>query len=247
MDDDGTALDIAQDLTSWDPQERQQTGGIPDYLKETYSWAYLKPGSIWCFERAWVVNLILWGNMKRLTRAVIEEIDPEEGPVLQIACVYGDFSNTLANHLMPAETRLDIVDIAPIQLENAREKLSACSNIRLHWQDSRKMCFTNGSYAATVLFFLLHEQPAEVRQKTIAEAIRVTRPGGKVIIVDYHRPSRLNPLYYVMKPVLYWLEPFALDLWRHDLDTWLTENKKCSRSSSRDYCGGLYQRRIIEC
>jgi ubiquinone/menaquinone biosynthesis C-methylase UbiE len=247
MDDNGTALDIAQDLTSWDSQELQPTDGIPDYLKETYSWAYLNPGSIWCFERAWVVNLILWGNMKRLTQAVIEEIDPEAGPVLQVACVYGNFSKSLARHLLPAANQLDIVDVAPIQLENARNKLADCSNITLQQQDSSKMRIASSLYATTVLFFLLHEQPADVRQKTIAEAIRVTRPGGRVIIVDYHRPSRFNPLYYVMKPILYWLEPFALDLWRNDLDRWLAKQSTFAQAGRRDYFGGLYQRRIIEC
>ncbi|HET6565689.1 MAG TPA: rhodoquinone biosynthesis methyltransferase RquA, partial [Xanthomonadales bacterium] len=220
---------------------------IPDYLRETYSWAYLKPGSIWCFERAWVVNLILWGNMNRLTRAVIEEIDPGSGPVLQVACVYGNFSRSLADHLLPAATSLDIVDIAPIQLQNAQRKLADCSNVFLHQQDSSRLRFTNAAYATTVLFFLLHEQPAEVRRKTIAEAIRVTRPGGKVIIVDYHRPSRFNPLYYVMKPVLHWLEPFALDLWRSGLERWLDDPHEFAEAGCRNYFGGLYQRRIINC
>ena len=32
---------------------------IPDYLHDTYWWAYLHPKSIWIFEREWVVNLIL--------------------------------------------------------------------------------------------------------------------------------------------------------------------------------------------
>lgn len=249
MDDKVTTLEHSQELDCRDRLELRRTDctSIPDYLRETYSWAYLNPRSIWCFERDWVVNLILWGNMNRLTQAVVEKINPRSGPVLQIACVYGKFSRKLADHLLPASTHLDIVDIAPIQLRNASAKLAGCSNINLQQQDSSKLRFANSTYASTVLFFLLHEQPAEVRQKTIAEAIRVTRPGGKVIIVDYHRPSRFNPLYYVMKPVLHWLEPFALDLWRHDLDTWLAENKKFSQLGYRDYCGGLYQRRIIEC
>jgi ubiquinone/menaquinone biosynthesis C-methylase UbiE len=249
MDDKVRSLECTQELGCWnqaDP-EGSDSNFIPDYLRETYSWAYLKPGSIWCFERDWVVNLILWGNMNRLTRAVINEIDPKSGPVLQIACVYGNFSGKLAAHLQAASSDLDIVDIAPIQLQNAGEKLAAFSNVSLHRQDSSKLRFANASYAYTVLFFLLHEQPAEVRQETIAEAIRVTRPGGKVIIVDYHRPSRFNPLHYVMWPVLHWLEPFALDLWRHDLDHWLAENRKCSPAGHRNFCGGLYQKRIIEC
>ena len=46
---------------------------IPDYLQDTYWWAYLHPNSFWFFEREWVVNLILWGNMRRLTEAVLAD------------------------------------------------------------------------------------------------------------------------------------------------------------------------------
>ena len=73
---------------------------IPDYLQDTYWWAYLHPKSFWFFEREWVVNLILWGNMRKLTRAVLDELNFEnKRNVLQVACVYGDFSNRLAAHL----------------------------------------------------------------------------------------------------------------------------------------------------
>ena len=68
-----------------------------------------------------------------------------------------------------------------------------------------------------MVFFLLHEQPEDVRRKTIQEAIRVTRPGGKIIFVDYHRPRAWHPLRLVMKPILHWLDPFAMDLWKSPL------------------------------
>ena len=72
-----------------------------------------------------------------------------------------------------------------------------------------------------MVFFLLHEQPEHARRKTIAEAIRVTRPGGRVIFVDYHGPRRSNPMRYVMKPILATLEPFAMDLWREELPAFM--------------------------
>ena len=73
---------------------------IPEYLQDTYWWAYLHPKSFYFFEREWVVNLILWGNMKKLTDAVLAEVNPQPNSrMLQVACVYGDFSNKVASHL----------------------------------------------------------------------------------------------------------------------------------------------------
>jgi ubiquinone/menaquinone biosynthesis C-methylase UbiE len=219
---------------------------IPEYLQDTYWWAYLHPKSFYFFEREWVVNLILWGNMKRLTDAVLNEMNP--GPnsrVLQVACVYGDFSNKLAGHLDKSQSRLDLVDVAPIQLTNASKKLSGQNNVALHHLDSSNLSFPNASYDETVVFFLLHEQPEEVRRKTIEEAIRVTRPGGKIIFVDYHGPKRSNPMRYVMKPILSWLEPFAMDLWREELPAFMPDSIKPEQLSSEFYFGGLYQKIVL--
>ena len=220
---------------------------IPEYLQDTYWWAYLHPKSFYFFEREWVVNLILWGNMKKLTNAVLQDLDPRpDSRVLQVACVYGNFSNRLASHLKQSQCTLDLVDVAPIQIKNAREKLSGQNNVSFHHLDSSCLSFPNGSHDETVVFFLLHEQPEDVRRKTIEEAIRVTRPGGKIIFVDYHGPKRSNPMRYVMKPILSWLEPFAMDLWREELSAFMPESIKPEQLSSEFYFGGLYQKIVLQ-
>ena len=135
--------------------------------------------------------------------------------------------------------------MAPIQLKNARKKLSGQGNVSYHHQDSSALKFTTDQFDQTVVFFLLHEQPEEVRRKTIEEAIRVTRPGGKVIFVDYHRPHRKNPFRYVMKPILTWLEPFAMDLWRQPLPAFMPPTIRPDQMTSETYFAGLYQKVVL--
>ena len=74
---------------------------IPLYLRRTYSWAYLWPNSIRLLDRQSVVSAILWGNYRRLRDSALREFLPGQ-EVLQPACVYGDFSPRLADHLGPA-------------------------------------------------------------------------------------------------------------------------------------------------
>lgn len=219
---------------------------IPEYLQDTYWWAYLHPKSFYFFERKWVVNLILWGNMKRLTEVVLGEITTKPNcKVLQVACVYGDFSKRVADHLGETGSRLEIVDVAPIQLKNVEQKLDGKQNIGVYHMDSTSMHFPAASFDQTLVFFLLHEQPEEARRKTVEEAIRVTRPGGKVIFVDYHGPKRNNPMRYVMKPILSWLEPFAMDLWREELPAFMPESIRPEQIDSEFYFGGLYQKIVL--
>jgi ubiquinone/menaquinone biosynthesis C-methylase UbiE len=219
---------------------------IPEYLQDTYWWAYLHPKSFYFFEREWVVNLILWGNMRKLTESVLKELDVQaHSRVLQVACVYGQFSNLVASHLDSSGSRLELVDVAPIQLENAKKKLATHQNIGFHHQDSAALTFPAASFDQSVVFFLLHEQPEEVRRKTVEEAIRVTRPGGKVIFVDYHGPRKSNPMRYVMKPILSWLEPFAMDLWRDELPEYMPEGIEPEQIESEFFFGGLYQKIVL--
>lgn len=219
---------------------------VPAYLEETYWWAYVRPGAVGLFERQWLVNLILWGHCATLREAAFDELDASNtGKILQVACVYGDFSCRLAGRIAPGGW-LDIVDVLPIQLSNLRRKLSHAAYVTPYLRDSANLGFADASYDRAILFFLLHEQPAAVRRRTLSEALRVVRPGGKLVIVDYHLPRRLHPLRYLLRHALGWLEPFALDLWNHELTAWLPEHVRPGQIAQHIYFGGLYQKVVIQ-
>lgn len=226
--------ELAQDLSLPGVPE------VPRYLQEVYWWAYVHPNAIRVFERQWLVNAILWGNFSRLRDAALQALAPVQGRLLQIACVYGDLTTQLADGMSKAAS-LDVVDIVPAQISNLQRKLAGRSGVALYQRDSTSLGFADNSYAGTLLFFLLHEQPRAVRRQTLAEALRVTAPGGRIVIADYHCPSRWHPLYYLFRPVLALLEPYALDLWRNDISSWLPEGVKVRVESRRRFFGGLYQ------
>lgn len=219
---------------------------IPDYLRDTYWWAYLHPRGVRLFERRWLVNLILFGNYKRLCDEVIELVGVGKnstGSTLQIACVYGDLTQRLADCHQPGQ--LEVVDVAPIQLANLRRKLKSDKTVLLHHQNSTQLVLPDNHYDRTLLFFLLHEQPWEERLKTLQEAVRVTRPGGQLIIVDYHQPRRWSPLRYLLSPLLRRLEPFAKDLWQHDIVEWLPAELSVQNIEKHTFFADLYQKLII--
>ena len=218
---------------------------IPKYLETTYWWAYLHPNAVRLFERQWLVNLILWGNFAKLRDAALQEMGAVvEGNVLQVACVYGDFTEHLVRRLSPS-AHLDVIDVAPIQIQNLQAKLKNQRQVAMWRQDSTALHFADASQDAVVVFFLLHEQPADVRSKTMAEAFRVLKPGGKLIFVDYHRPVARSPFRYIMVPILSTLEPFAMDLWRSEIASWLPAGVVPARIEKQTYFGGLYQKVVM--
>ena len=218
---------------------------VPEYLQKTYWWAYVHPNAVRVFERQWLVNLILWGNFARLRDAALDELGTViNGKILQVACVYGNFSEHVVKRLGP-QGHLDVIDVAPVQIQNLHAKLKDARQVTVQRQDSTDLQFAVASRDAVVVFFLLHEQPADVRQRTIAEALRVTKPGGKVIFVDYHRPVAVNPFRYIMVPILTTLEPFAMDIWRNEITDWLPAGLAVAKVEKQTYFGGLYQKVVI--
>ena len=73
--------------------------------------------------------------------------------------------------------------------------------------------------------FCCTSNPRRCAARTLAKALRVVKPGGRLVIVDYLRT----------------LEPFALDLWRHEIGEWFPESSPvCSLQKTTSF-GGLYQ------
>ncbi len=213
---------------------------VPPYLMRHYWWAYVHPRGVKIFDRGWLINLILLGNYKRLVRAALAEFEDKPlGHILQLACVYGNLTPKLAKRVSDGGGSLDVTDVLPIQLRNLKWKLPARTPARLLRMDSTALDLPAAGYDTVLLFFLLHEQPEEVRQKTVAEALRVVKPGGRLIFVDYGKPFWWNPLRYLLAPFLAVLEPFALSLMATPLASRLPQSMAVRQTS---YFGGLYQK-----
>jgi ubiquinone/menaquinone biosynthesis C-methylase UbiE len=218
---------------------------IPRYLEQVYWWAYVHPNAVQLFEREWLVNLILFGNYGRLRDAALDDFgEAVTGRTLQVACAYGNLTPRLLQRLAP-DASLDVVDILPIQLLNLGKKLPADQRVALLQGDSSSLACPDASYDQVLLFFLLHEQPEAVRRATLAEAMRVVRPGGKIVIVDYHLPVPWHPLRLLMTGVFRKLEPYAMDLWQNEIEAFMPQLAKPASITKKTYYGGLYQKLVL--
>lgn len=218
---------------------------VPAYLKKTYWWAYVHPNAVRVFERDWLVNLILFGNYSTLRDAALAELGPQiAGRTLQVACAYGDLTPRLCERIAD-DGQLHVIDVLPIQLDNLKRKLPVDTRVSLYQRDSAALGFEDASCDNVLLFFLLHEQPENVRRRTLAEACRVVKPGGKVVIVDYHGPQNWNPVRHPLRALLRRLEPYADDLWRNEITTFLPQDANFSGISKETYFGGLYQKVVL--
>jgi SAM-dependent methyltransferase len=214
---------------------------LPDYLVDTYSWAYLRPRSLRLLDRYLVVNGILWGNYRSLVRAACAEFVAGDC-ILQAASVYGDLSSRLADRI-GEQGFLDVIDIAPVQVAHLRRKLAGRENVRVRVADAAIP--GRSGYDGACCFFLLHEVPDAQKRQIVNALLAAVRPGGKILFVDYHRPVRWHPLRPVMAAIFRWLEPFAAGLVSRSIEEF-AERRQDFRWRKQTRFGGLYQLVVAE-
>lgn len=198
--------------------------GIPWYLARHYWWAYLWPASVWFFDFQPIINAILFGQYKTLMRATLKRIDAApKGRALQLSCVYGMLTPELARRVKPAA--LHIADAALVQLNLAKSKVANPAPMLATRMNAESLGYADASFALVVLFFLFHEMPADARRRVYAETLRVTQPGGVVLITEYaalpaeHWLYRFPPTRWALTT----FEPFLDGFWREDMDSLLDE------------------------
>ena len=214
---------------------------LPDYLVDTYSWAYLRPRSLQLLDRHLVVNSILWGNYNRLVKDACNEFAPGDC-VLQAASVYGNLSSRLADRL-GGQGFLDVIDVAPLQVAHCRRKLAGRENVEVRLADAASP--GKDGYDGVACFFLLHEVPDAKKHQVVNALLEAIRPGGKVVFVDYHRPAPWHPLRPVMAAVFRWLEPFAVGLVSRPIMDFAARPQDYLWHKETRF-GGLYQKMVAK-
>lgn len=219
-----------------------ETDSLPDYLRSTYTWAYLDPRHVPLLDRDLVVSTILWGNAHRLMNAAFEEFKPGM-EVLQPACVYGPFSRQLAE-TVGAEGYLEVRDIAPVQIAHTRPKIAGLPQAKLVRADAAQP--VGRSFDGICCFFLLHEVPDDWKVKIVANLLEAVRPGGKAVFVDYHKPAAWHPLKPIMMGVFKYLEPYARGLWDREIEEIAGPLADQFTWRKITLFGGLYQKVVAE-
>jgi ubiquinone/menaquinone biosynthesis C-methylase UbiE len=197
---------------------RRYLDGIPEYLARHYWWAYLSPRGVWFFDHHFIINLILFGQYRAILDEVMRRYAAAPSPrTLQLTCAYGALTPSLAAAANTGE--LHLMDAAEIQLRAARRKLPASARpVHCARINAEALAYAADSFDTVVIFFLLHELPPEARSRALQEALRVLRPGGRLLVAEYAANEGKHLLQRApQRWLLERLEPFLADFWRSDL------------------------------
>ena len=213
----------------------------PNYLKEIYYWAYLNPKNVPLLDNMFVYNLILFGNGYKLMNEYLLEI--KEGiNMLQIAHVYGNITQKIAEKI-GSNGKLDLIDVADIQIARAKEKLKKYDNVEIWKQDASTMIFRK--YDVIGVYFLLHEVPDSVKKRIVNNVLNsIEESKGKAVFIDYHEPNFFNPVKPILSLVNTFLEPFANSMWHQEIYDFAKNTKKFNWEKKTIF-GGVYQKVVV--
>lgn len=147
---------------------------------------------------------------RRSLRHVIDRERPQR--ILDVACGTGDYSIAIARRMLPGGS-LTAMDISEGMTDVMRRKVRGMKlpvPVEIVLGDCETSGFEGGSFDVVTVAFGIRN--FERREAALREMLRVTRPGGRIVILELSTPERRLPaalydLYasHVMPAVGGWL------------------------------------------
>ena len=111
------------------------------------------------------------------------------GSALDVCCGTGDLAFALAARV-GAEGRVTGSDFSERMLDLAREKATARpgAQVRFEWGDALELPYDDATFDAVTVGFGVRNL-ADL-ERGVGEMVRVTRPGGRVVILEITQPRR---------------------------------------------------------
>ena len=240
-------------LTKLDNKKKFSPYELPEYLVKHYWWAYLSPVGVKFFDHGFMVNRILWGSYHAIAQDAVNIISSQSTQkVAGISSAYGEFYPILAKQRQVEN--LYLFDIAPIQIKQMQRKIPAHvidKKCQFFISDAEQIALVNQSVNTSVLFFLLHELPKPVRGNVLAQAIRITKAGGRLVIADYAKfnGEHLFHRNKVFRSVFEKMEPFLANFWCCNLMAEIighakSQGRRVKLTHEQYYFNGFY--RLLE-
>lgn len=218
-------------------KDEQYYENVPDYLVDTYDWAYVNPKCVRCLDHDAVVWILLFLNAGRLMNRYLDRIQPGM-KVWQVAHVYGSLVSDVAKKVGD-QGEFHLTDCTPAQLERAHLKLDQYSNSKIIQSDAAD--YDETGFDVVCSFMLLHEVPSEKKRAVVDRMLNNVKEDGQVIFVDYHNPKKYwQPFRTILQLVNHYLEPYSKELWENEIETFATRRDEFDWHKETIF-GGVYQ------
>lgn len=145
----------------------------------------------WAARYDFLAWLFTRGRERAFRERLIELARLELGQlVLDVGCGTGTLAIAATRHVQPAGA-VHGIDASPQMIARATRK-AAKAGVPAVFRiaAAEQLPFPDASYDIVLSTLMLHHLPRKTRQQCVNEVRRVLKPGGRVLVVDFGRPSR---------------------------------------------------------
>ena len=195
---------------------REWRGGQPQSISHIYP-VYSENWLIKLIDFQPLISAILLFQYDKIVDSVVSEIRKSplvNKKVLITSCAFGNaIPRIVSTSIEKGAQRVYVTDILENELRHAAGKLTKFSSkVSFIKEDATSMKQSTCSMDINIMFFLLHELTHEVKNLAINEAGRVVKPGGRLVIAEFHRPNSIilrafSGAYFTV------FEPYAQSIW----------------------------------
>ena len=144
----------------------------------------------WAAHYDLVVQLLTLGRAKALRQLTIDQAQLRPGEaVLDVGCGTGDLT-LLAKQRVGAAGRVCGIDAGPEMIGVARGKAARRrTEIDFRVEPIEAMTFPAQTFDVVLSSLMMHHLPDDLKPRALAEIRRVLKPGGRLLIADFKRPT----------------------------------------------------------
>lgn len=137
--------------------------------------------------------LIMLGRLPAILSRTITILNPAPHErILDIGCGTGQLTALIAGRLDQGQDGYCMgIDAAARMIDIALSR-RATATCRFRIAAAEELPFKNETFDAAVSSFFFHHVNFELKQRSLAEINRVLRPGGRLVILDMHRPDSFS-------------------------------------------------------
>ncbi len=92
------------------------------------------------------------------------------------------------------------IDLSEAMLKVAKTK-NKYGNVTFQVADATQLRFKDSHFDVSCVSFALHDMPLTIREKVLREMVRVTKPNGMIVIVDYALPESKMGRFFIYRLV----------------------------------------------
>ncbi|MFH0783551.1 MAG: class I SAM-dependent methyltransferase [Pseudomonadota bacterium] len=109
--------------------------------------------------------------------------------ILDVGCGTGLLCQKISELLDPGQGGcITGIDAAGKMIEAARKKRGTV-HCRFEAMAAERLDFPDGSFDGVISSLFYHHVPLDLKEKSLQEAYRVLKAGGKLVIADMHKPT----------------------------------------------------------